>query len=163
MDEARFWTMIDSAWQAVGGKIEARRKLVEGRLSEAEAQELEIALEEVVPALGDALDRLPAEQLLAFDRLLERSLYDIDRAEIHDHTDGSDDGFLYRRGFMVAVGREYYDAVNANPALAREGLECEEICYLPWWLYRERFGKKVPPSGISRESNSNAAGWRRRA
>jgi hypothetical protein len=34
--------------------------------------------------------------------VLERTLYDIDRADIQAVTDGSDDGFLYARGFVVA-------------------------------------------------------------
>jgi hypothetical protein len=95
---------------------------------------------------------------LAFDRILERKLYDLDRAEIHEHTDGSDDGFLYARGFIVAAGKDYYDAVLAKPSTARMDLECEEMCYLSWELYEENFGV-LPPSEISRESCSNTAGW----
>ncbi len=116
------------------------------------------ALEEVIPALHDSLDKLPAEELLAFDRILERKLYDIDRAEIQEHTDGSDDGFLYARGFIVAAGKRYYDAVNGSPPTALMDLECEEMCYLSWHLYREKFGD-APASGISRETCSNKAGW----
>ena len=95
---------------------------------------------------------------MEFDRILERKLYDIDRAEIQEHTDGSDDGFLYCRGFIVAAGAGYYDAVNADPSVAIMDLECEEMCFLSWHLYREKFGE-MPDSGISRESGSNKAGW----
>jgi hypothetical protein len=158
MDESRFWSLIESAWQAVGGKTKTRQKLAEGKLAEERAEALVEALGEVMPALRAQLDRLPAAELLAFDRILERKLYDIDRAEVQEHTDGSDDGFLYARGFLVAAGRGYYDAVNANPARALMDLECEEMCYLSWHLHREKFGE-VPASGISRESCSNKAGW----
>jgi hypothetical protein len=48
--------------------------------------------------------------------------------------------------------------VNANPAIAISDLECEEMCYLSWHLYQEKFGE-MQPSGISRESCSNEAGW----
>jgi hypothetical protein len=113
---------------------------------------------EVVPALQEQLAGLPAAELLAFDRILERKLYDIDRADIHEQTDGSDDGFLYCRGFIVGMGRGYYEAVRANPDRAVVDAECQAMCYLPWHLYRERFGE-VPPSGISRETQSNQAGW----
>jgi hypothetical protein len=158
MDESRFWSLIESAWQAVGGKNRVRLKLAEGKLSEDKAETLMESLEEVIPELQAQLEQLSAEELLLFDRILERKLFDLDRAGIHEHTDGSDDGFLYARGFIVAAGKGYYDAVNANPATAMMDLECEEMCYLPWHLYREKFGE-MPASGISRESCSNKAGW----
>ena len=159
MDENRFWSMIETAWGTVGGKAKSRQRLAENRLSEDGAYSLQEALEEeVVPALQHQLAGLPAEELLAFDRILERKLYDIDRADIHERTDGSDDGFLYCRGFIVGMGRGYYEAVRANPEVAVMDVECAAMCYLSWHLYHERFGE-VPPSGISRETQSNSAGW----
>jgi hypothetical protein len=158
MDESRFWSMIEAAWRTVGGKSKPRQRLAQGRLSEDRAFALQEELEEVIPALREQLATLSADDLLAFDRILERKLYDIDRADIQERTDGSDDGFLYCRGFIVAMGREFYEAVRANPAVAVTDAECEEMCYLSWHLYREKFGD-VPPSGISRETQSNSAGW----
>jgi hypothetical protein len=159
VDENRFWVMIEAAWDAAGGNAESRQRLAVGKLSEDQACALEEALEEeVAPALREQLAALSADELLAFDRILERKLYDIDRADIHEHTDGSDDGFLYCRGFIVGVGREYYEAVLANPDRAVTDVECEQMCYLSWHLHREKFGE-VPPSGISPESCSNSAGW----
>ncbi len=159
MDEDRFWSMIESAWEAAGGKAKSRQRLAAGRLSEDGAYSLQEALdEEVVPALQDQLAGLSAEELLAFDRILERKLYDIDRADIQERTDGSDDGFLYCRGFIVGMGRGYYEAVRANPDRAVMDAECEAMCYLSWHLYRDKFGE-VPPSGISRETQSNSEGW----
>ena len=158
MDESRFWAMIETAWKAVGGKLKVRQKLADGNLSEEKAEELLEVLEQVIPALRGNLNQLSAADLLAFDRILERKLYDIDRAEIQEHTDGSDDGFLYARGFIVAAGRGYYDAVNGKPSIALMNLECEEMCYLSLHIYEEKFGD-LPQSGISRESHSNKAGW----
>jgi hypothetical protein len=158
MDDNRFWAMIESAWKTVGGKAKARQRLAEGKLSEEKAEELLEVLEEVIAALRDSLSELSAADLLAFDRILERKLYDIDRAAIQEHTDGSDDGFLYARGFIVAAGKGYYDAVNAKPSVAMTDLECEEMCYLSFHVYEEKFGD-MPSSGISRESCSNKAGW----
>jgi hypothetical protein len=159
VDENRFWAMIETAWGAVGGKTKARQRLAEGQLSEGRAYALQETLEdEVVPALREQLDALSADELLAFDRILERKLYDIDRADIHERTDGSDDGFLYCRGFIVGMGRAYYEAVRANPDLAVTDAECEAMCYLSWHLHHDKFGE-VPPSGISRETQSNTAGW----
>ena len=158
MTEKRFWSLIESAWQVVGGKAKARQKLAEGKLSEDKAEALMESLDEVIPELSNLLGKLTAAELLEFDRILERKLYAIDRAEIQEHTDGSDDGFLYARGFIVAAGHAYYEAVNANPAVSLMDLECEEMCYLSWHLHEEKFGE-VPDSGISRESCSNKAGW----
>jgi hypothetical protein len=158
VDENRFWSMIEAAWDAVGSKAELRQSLAEGRQSEELAYSLEASLDTVIPSLRDQLSKMSADELLGFDRILERKLYDIDRAEIHEQTDGSDDGFLYCRGFIVALGRQYYEAVQRKPAVAAVDAECEEMCYLSWHLYYERFGE-VPPSGISRETCANFAGW----
>lgn len=158
MDEKRFWMMIETAWQADGGKSKSRQRLADRKLSEEIAQELLESLAEVIPALREQLNQLNAEELLSFDRILEKKLYDIDRSEIQKHTDGSDDGFLYARGFIVAAGKGYYDAVNANPSTALMNLECEDMCYLSLILYEQKFGEALR-SGISRESCSNKAGW----
>ncbi len=158
MNEGRFWSMIEAAWSAIGGHTEARQALAEGRDSEEYAYSLDAPLRSFIAALTKLLAELPAEELLAFDRILERKLYDIDRADIHERTDGSDDGFLYCRGFIVALGRRYYEAVRDNPDLAVVDAECEQMCYISWHLYDEWFGE-MPPSGISRETCSNFAGW----
>jgi len=158
MDENRFWAMIETAWQAVGGKVKMRQKLAEGKLSEDQAYELQESVDQVIAALREQLDLLPAADLLAFDKILERKLYDIDRAEIQEHTDGSNDGFLYARGFIVAAGKAYYDGVNAKPSIALTDFDCGAMCYLPWPIHEEKFGE-VPQSGICRETCSNSAGW----
>ncbi len=158
MDESRFWSMIDAAWKAVGGHVEARAALAEGRDAEEHAYSLDEALRSFIAALRKQLADLPAEELLGFDRILERKLHDIDRADIHERTDGSDDGFLYCRGFIVAIGRRYYESVREYPDLAVLDAECEQMCYISWQLYHDRFGE-MAPSGISRETCSNPAGW----
>ena len=159
MHEEQFWSLIESAWDIVGGRKKERTRLAAGKLSDEKAEEFMEALDEVIPALRRQLDGLSAEDLVAFDRILERKLYALDRAEVQEATDGSDDGFLYARGFIVAVGKGYYEAVNREPATALMDLECEEMCYLSWHLHEEKYGALVP-SGISRESGSNQAGWK---
>jgi hypothetical protein len=54
--------------------------------------------------------RLSSAELTDLDRVVERKWYDIDREEIHQHTEGS-----------VPAGREFYDAVDADPAIAVPG------------------------------------------
>jgi len=159
MDETRFWSMIEAAWQSIGGKTKPRQKLVEGKLSDEKCESLMETLdEEVVIALTEELQLLTPEALSQFDRILERKLYEIDRAEVQEATDGSNDGFLYARGFIVGMGRTFYDAVNANPSLAIMDMECEAMCYISWHVFREKYGE-MPRSEISRESCSNRAGW----
>jgi len=159
MDETRFWSMIEAAWQSIGGKTKPRQQLVEGKLSDEKCESLmETLEEEVIPALTEELQLLTPEALSQFDRILERKLYEIDRAEVQEATDGSNDGFLYARGFIVGMGRTFYDAVNANPSLAIMDMECEAMCYISWHIFCEKYGE-MPPSEISRESCSNRAGW----
>lgn len=158
MGEKPFWALIEFAWLVAGSKGDERKRLAEGSLPPEGARPLLASLRPVLAELRRQLDRLTAEDLQAFDRMLERKLYDIDRREVHDHVGGSDDGFLYARGFIVAAGKGYYDAVNANPAVAVYDLECERMCYLSYHLYEAKYGE-MPPSGISRESCSNEGGW----
>jgi hypothetical protein len=158
MGDKHFWSLIEYAWQTVGGKLEERQLLAEGKLPEARAYALLDPLDDVIAALTHQLEQLSADELLAFDRILEQKLHDIDRRDVHEYVDGSDDGFLYARGFIVAAGKGYYQAVNATPSVALFDLECEEMCYLSWHLYQDKFGE-MPRSSISRESCSNQAGW----
>ena len=158
MKEDAFWSIIELAWNKIGGYPEQRRSLVTGSASEEVGEELMEAMEELEEPLSESLNSLSKEDLLSFDRILERKLWEIDREEVQEQTDGSDDGFLYARGFIVAAGRSFYDAVNENPTVAMMDLECEDICYLPFHIYEERFGE-MPGSDISRESGSNPSGW----
>jgi len=159
MDETRFWSMIEDAWAGVEGSAAGRKKLADGKLDAQAAEALvHQSWAEMVPALQASLEQLPKDELLQFDRILERKLYDIDRADVQEQTDGSDDGFLYCRAFIVAAGQAYYDAVNQNPSRALMDLECEDLCYLPVRVYSEKFGE-MPDSGISRETGWNKAGW----
>jgi hypothetical protein len=158
MDDTKFWLIIEDGWKSVGGKTAERSQLAKGALSDEQAEAIQASLDDFVASLHTLLVQLPAKELESFDRILERKLYDIDRAEIQEHTDGSDDGFLYARGFIVAAGQAYYDAVNINPSVAKMDWECEEMCYISWHLYAKKFGK-LPASGISRESCTNKKGW----
>jgi hypothetical protein len=159
MDDKRFWSMIEDAWQDAEGSAPARKKLAQGKLDEEGAMELaQQSLDAFAPALQTSLEQLAKDELLQFDRILERKLYDIDRADIQECTDGSDDGFLYARAFIVAAGQSYYEAVSKNPSRAMMELECEDLCYLPVRVYSQKFGQ-MPDSDISRETGSNKAGW----
>ncbi len=161
-EEARFWALLEAAW--AGCRPESgrgRQALVSPIRSQAAGlTSVEGALPVFLDALGGLCQGLPGGELVSLDRVLERKLYDIDRADIQRVTDGSDDGFLYARGFIVAMGQGFYNAVASNPDIAVPNAKCEEMCYFFAHLYRERFGGFPDTgSGISRESCSNPSGW----
>jgi hypothetical protein len=162
-DETRFWALIESAWDRLDPAANEARRALARRDPESDEVDLEAVdehLEEFTESLRAGCEGMTSEELTALDRVLERKLYEIDREDIHEYTDGSDDGFLYCRGFIVALGRQFYEAVAANPATAVMDAEWEEMCYFFDHLHHERFGEYAETgSGISRESNSNTAGW----
>ncbi|NUS90949.1 MAG: DUF4240 domain-containing protein [Nocardia sp.] len=159
-EESRFWDLIDTAWAHVGPQPDELRKGLADRQSDDEAFALDPHLPEFLARLRALTEQLSGAELTALDRVAERKLHDIDRADIQEVTDGSDDGFLYCRGFILAMGRDFYRAVSADPAVAVPDAECERFCYFFAHLHNERFGCfPETGSGISRESGANRAGW----
>ncbi|MET8039511.1 DUF4240 domain-containing protein [Micromonospora sp. NPDC005215] len=167
-DEARLWALIEAAWAELGPEpLALRQALVERDPADDDDDDDDgpyQAIDAWLDAFLDRLRHLSAEltgpELTALDRVVERKLHDIDREDIHEVTDGSDDGFLYARGFIVALGRTYYEAVRTDPAMALLDAECEAMCYFFAHLHDDRFGSLPGTgSGISRESFGNPAGW----
>src|SRR5687768_3155768 len=120
-DETRFWTLVEAAWQRLGPEpLALRRALVERDPAAADVDlyAIDAWLHPFLDNLRLLSADLTSEELTALDRVVERLLHDLDRADIHEVTDGSDDGFLYCRGHIVALGREFYRAVVADPAVA---------------------------------------------
>ena len=156
MDEQRFWSIIQSAWPATEQTTALRQMAFSGELEIS--KELYAIQKQILENLTATLNHLDGDDLLTFDRILERKLYDIDRADIQEYTDGSDDGFLYCRGFIISMGRDYYGMVQAEPSRAVMDIEFEELCYHAYWLYEQKYGP-MPLSEISRETGSNRAGW----
>ena len=89
MNDTLFWKIISAAWSEAGGYESEREALSAGNLSEDDLEELNGGLEEFLEALTDALQRLGQKELLAFDQILERKLYEIDREEIQEFTDAA--------------------------------------------------------------------------
>lgn len=164
-EETRFWDLLESAWAALNDEVNQVRRALTSRDPDEEgdaalAQVIDGAFEEFLRTLTEQSAGLSAAELTDLDRVLERKLYDIDRADVQAVTDGSDDGFLYARGFIVALGPGYYAAVAGDPQKAVLDAECEAMCYFFAQLHHERFGDYPDTgSGISRESCSNPAGW----
>ncbi|WP_308258336.1 DUF4240 domain-containing protein [Saccharothrix obliqua] len=164
-DEARFWALLEDAWAGAGPEANGVRAALAKRVPEeddgfAAVDELDDHLDAVLDALRTATEGLSSEELTALDAVVERKMHDIDRQDVHEVTDGSDDGFLYARGFIVVLGREFYTAVAADPRMAVQDAECERMPYFFAHLHADRFGGfPGTGSGISRETATNAAGW----
>jgi hypothetical protein len=161
-EETRFWALLEKSWKPLGPvTIRARRALaVRSPGPRVDASAVEDALPAFLDTLAGQSRDLPGDELTRLDRVLERKLFDIDRADIQAVTHGSDKSFLFARGFTVALGQEFYDAVAAEPRMAVAGAECEQMCYFFAHVFRDRFGNFPDTgSGISRESRSNRAGW----
>lgn len=158
-EEARFWNMVESAWERVGDEPSALRKALIGRASDDELTAVSRHLRTFLDHLLALTEGLSSEELTSLDRVVERKLYDLDREDVHEVTDGSDDGFLYARGFIVAMGKDFYDAVLATPSVAGDA-SFERLCYFFAHLHEKRFGDWPElDSGISRETGSNPTGW----
>ncbi|WP_435299300.1 DUF4240 domain-containing protein [Timonella sp. A28] len=158
MNEEKFWELIAHAWGA--GATELRHKLLIPEEAEQAADRLLEMSDFMVMSLQESLALLSQEDLASFDEILEHKLYDIDREDVHEYVDGSDDGFLYSRGFIVAAGKDVFDAVDADPSVWVVEAELEPICYISAEVYEEVYGERlVHNTGISRESGSNKAGW----
>ncbi|MFE7746515.1 DUF4240 domain-containing protein [Nocardia sp. NPDC057455] len=159
-EESRFWGLIESAWERVGAEPNRLRKALSDRQSDDEAYAIDKYLNSFLDHLRALSEPQSGEELTALDRVLERKLFDLDRSDIQEVTDGSDDGFLYCRGFIVAMGRDFFDAVTASPEVAVLDADCEAMCYFFAHLHHRRFGRFPDTgSGISRETATNPAGW----
>ncbi len=103
------------------------------------------------------------EELIAFHRLLDVALYQLDRADIHEITNGSDDGFEYVRLWIVSQGRRYFETVLHNPQEAPhdadERQENEAFGYAAQQAYEEKWRESFPDLPTIRATGTNAVGW----
>jgi hypothetical protein len=164
-EEARLRELVEAAWAPLGAGVDRERHAMAARPPGRPADGLSVligAREAFLASLTDRCQDLTAGELTSLDRVVERKLYDIDSAELHAVTGGSDDGFLYARGFVLAIGRQFYFAVAADGRKALPRAELEEMCYFFADLSHQRYGSfPETGSGISRESCSNLTGWPR--
>ena len=160
MTEHTFWEIIELSWAD-------SPKLYHQRTKALRSTDQEI-LEELSGELGDTvlenynkrLLALNKDELTKFIHILEERLYNIDRKEIHEHTDGSDDGFLYCRCFIVGMGQSYYSMIDQDPSKASLDLEAELFGFSAYGIYEDKFGEEFYRNLFhSIESCSNEKGW----
>lgn len=160
MNEQKFWELIESAWQKVPLLNELRQEALRTN-DTALFEGLSFGLDdEVVEAIEESLRALDKDALTQFNHMMEEKLFRIDREDIHQYTDGSDDGFLYCRGFIVGMGQQYYRMIDANPSKATMDAEAESVCFVGYNVYEEKYGEAFERNSVfSTESGSNPGGW----
>lgn len=103
------------------------------------------------------------EEMVSFHQLLDEMLYQLDREDIHEITDGSDDGFEYIRLWIVSQGRSYFEEVLQDPTQAPrdadEEQENEAFGYAVWEAYEEKWGEAFPQIQSLRATGTNQEGW----
>jgi hypothetical protein len=140
MERARFWPMVEAAKEASGGDVRRQAAL-----------------------LIERLVQLPLSAVIEFQRTLEAvhaesfraDLWDaaavITQWESHDDFFCSEDSFFMFRGWLVAQGRQVYDAAITDPDSLADYPELGDD--LPWgevlWgvamdAYTERTGEEMP-------------------
>jgi hypothetical protein len=119
-----------------------------------------------------ALALLPDAQIAGFQQVLARKLYDLDgRAWARESGEQvwfgepdrvSVDAFLYARCLVVANGREFYEAVRADPSMMPKDADFEAILMLAADAYDRKTGLEwddLDDTDVSYETFSNEAGW----
>lgn len=136
-------------------------------LIEAGAKDCRRSQETFLAQLRHELSKLDPEGLRGFKSRLEELIdaaytWDLWGAAYIMNGGCSDDMFEYWRAWLVAQGREIYNAALANPdSLAKakfafgeqDEFECEELLYLPLDVYEEKTGEEM-----EREVGSTRAG-----
>jgi hypothetical protein len=112
-----------------------------------------------------ALSRLPAGEVESFHLTLTDKLYDLDTSAHYEVAGGGDDGFLYTRCYVVALGRESYeDALKDPTKMPSEDqfLWLEGLLFAPsraWAEITEDDPMNFPDPEKSYETGSNADAW----
>ncbi|MCD8447693.1 DUF4240 domain-containing protein [Tenacibaculum finnmarkense] len=158
MKEGKFWEIIEESWK---DSPEIKKQRDEANNDEASLEQLSYRLDgNITENYIKRLSKLKKEELTEFIHIFEGKMYHIDRKEIHTYTDGSDDGFLYCRCFILGMGKDYYELIDTTPSLAKFDLEAEGFGFSAYQVYEELFNEEFDRySKHSMESCSNPVGW----
>ena len=144
LTEEGFWQLIELLdWENEGGDTAVIEPLVQ-------------ALSNMLNANIHQYEDILAEKLWLLDTLshAEASIRDQKKDYV------SVDGFLYDRCFVVANGKEFYEAVLHDPSKFPTGLSFERLLYVAHRAYKRKTGKDfVHIPRKSYETYSNEAGW----
>ena len=146
MDDDTFWGLLD--------KLDWRHQGDDDR---------------VVAPVVRALTEMPLEEIESFQNILAHKLYALDgRAWAREIGSGwrggsypiSGDEFLYARCVALVNGRDFYEAVLADPRQMLKDMEFESILYVAGTAWEAKTGTEFDPdTDVSYETWSNEAGW----
>ena len=109
---------------------------------------------------------LPPRALEGFEEVLAGKLFALDGRRYADEagdSGASADGFLYSRCFVVARGKDFYEAVLADPTQMPKSIDdwCEALLSAASETYERATGAKWSfTTSLSYETGSNDALWR---
>ncbi|MEA5257559.1 DUF4240 domain-containing protein [Arcicella aquatica] len=160
MTQEIFWEIIESSWADSPNLYKKRADVLKNNDEEI-IRELCIELENtILEYYQKRLLVLDKEAFTKYIHILEERLYNIDRQDIHEYTDGSDDGFLYSRCFVIGMGQQYYNMIDNNPSKATMDLDAELFGFSAYKVYEEKFGEEFERNSIyCIETCSNGKGW----
>lgn len=159
MSLENFWKVIEQSWQDSPELDSKRMEALETNDEDLLEELMEDLEESILENYQKRLAQLSKEELTGFIHTLEERFYHIDRQEIHDYTDGSDDGFLYCRCFIIGMGRAYYDMIDKTPSKAYD-MEAESFGFAAHDVYEKRFNAEFARnSQHCIESCSNTEKW----
>lgn len=150
MNIAEFWAIVDKARKASRGDQEA-----------------------MLDALRDELGAIDPKEIASyrqhFDELLVRAYrWDLWGAAYIMNGGCSDDGFEYFRYWLIAMGRDVYEAALKSPdslasvkvTLAEDDMiEFESFAYVPDEVYEELEGEEMPRADVKRPTEPVGTQW----
>ena len=114
----------------------------------------------------DILSKFPVEDIYKFDDILSEKLYLLDGSAFGPKNSSqyfSSDMFLYRRCFVVASGKDYFNSVLSNPQdiSSQETETFEGFLFLPATAFSQKTNsdKYDHKTKYSYETGSNTKAW----
>lgn len=161
MTKKEFWLVIEKSWQDSPDLLKKRAIALETNDEEVLEDLSEVLSNEIFENYQKRLFLLNKQELTDYIHILEEKLFNIDREEVQKFTDGSDDGFLYCRCFILGMGEEYYNMIDKEPAKATMDLEAEVFGFVGYKVFEEKFGEEFERNtAYCIESCSNINGWK---
>jgi hypothetical protein len=119
--------------------------------------------------LSQLLSNLEPPEIVNFSEHFNQKLVDAFRWDLWAvayivNGGASDDGFLYFRGWLLAQGRDYFEAALSNPkngannAVVGEFNECEDILYVARQVYEELTGDELPTT-LNEPAQPSGESW----
>ncbi len=155
-----FWELIESAWSEHPALLKKRDKAIADGNRKALVALADDIEDTILDDYQDSLYELERDELTAFIQHLEERLYNIDREAIMDAAGSSEEGFVYARCYIVAMGRRYYGLVEGDPSKAVPDAEAEGFGFTAYSIYADRFDEEFKRnSKHSIAARSNKAAW----